>query len=64
VVKAYVVLKEEHRRVTDEMTLLDFCKERLTPYKLPRRVEFRDQLPISAAGKVLRRLLREESVDI
>lgn len=60
VVKAYVVLKEQHRRLVGERALLDFCKERLTSYKVPRLVEFRDQLPISAAGKVLRRLLRNE----
>jgi long-chain acyl-CoA synthetase len=60
VVKACVVLKAEHRYGVEATALLDFCKERLTPYKVPRLVEFREQLPISAAGKVLRRLLRDE----
>lgn len=60
VVKAYVVLKEDHRQEISESDLLTFCKARLTPYKMPRRVEFRDELPVSAAGKVLRRLLRHE----
>jgi long-chain acyl-CoA synthetase len=57
-VKAYVVLKAEHRRRISEADLLAFCKKRLTPYKVPRIVEFRDELPVSAAGKMLRRLLR------
>jgi long-chain acyl-CoA synthetase len=58
VVKAFVVLKEEHRRRVSEVELLSFCQARLMPYKVPRRVEFRDELPLSAAGKTLRRLLR------
>ena len=57
-VKAFIVLKEEHRHQISEAALLAFCQERLTPYKVPRLVEFRDELPLSAAGKMLRRLLR------
>jgi long-chain acyl-CoA synthetase len=57
-VKAFVVLKEEHRRRISEAELLTFCRERLMPYKVPRIVELRDELPVSAAGKMLRRLLR------
>jgi len=38
--------------------LVAFCKERLTGYKVPRVVEFKDELPITAAGKLLRRLLK------
>jgi long-chain acyl-CoA synthetase len=41
--------------------LLAFCKARLTGYKVPRIVEFRDELPVSATGKMLRRALRDES---
>jgi long-chain acyl-CoA synthetase len=58
-VKACVVLKEEHRRRISEAELLTFCRERLMPYKVPRLVEFRDELPLSATGKMLRRLLRD-----
>jgi long-chain acyl-CoA synthetase len=57
-VKAFIVLKEEHRRLISEAELLTFCRARLMPYKVPRLVEFRDRLPLSAAGKMLRRLLR------
>jgi len=59
VVKAFIVLKEEHRRRISEAEILAFCQERLMPYKVPRLVEFRDALPLSAAGKMLRRLLRD-----
>ncbi len=58
VVKAYVVLKDAYRPRLSAEDLLSFCKERMTPYKVPRLVEFRDELPVSAAGKMLRRLLR------
>jgi long-chain acyl-CoA synthetase len=40
----------------------DWCEQNLTGYKRPRRIEFRDSLPKSPVGKVLRRLLRDESV--
>jgi long-chain acyl-CoA synthetase len=59
VVKACVVLDEEHRHTVSEAALQAFCQERLAHYKVPRRIEFRDALPLSAAGKVLRRLLRD-----
>jgi long-chain acyl-CoA synthetase len=52
------VLKEEPQQRISAEELLSFCKERLTPYKVPRSVEFRDDLPVNAAGKMLRRLLR------
>jgi long-chain acyl-CoA synthetase len=58
-VKAFVVLKQEHRQRTSVTELLSFCQERLMPYKVPRLLEFKEALPISAAGKMLRRLLRE-----
>jgi long-chain acyl-CoA synthetase len=57
-VKAFVVLKEEYRRRVSEAEVRSFCQARLMPYKVPRHVEFRDELPLSAAGKLLRRLLR------
>jgi long-chain acyl-CoA synthetase len=61
VVKAFVVLKEEHRQRVGAAELLSFCRDRMLPYKVPRLVEFRDALPLSAAGKMLRRLLRGEA---
>jgi long-chain acyl-CoA synthetase len=37
-----------------------FCRERLAGYKCPRTVEFRDELPRTATGKLLKRELRQE----
>jgi long-chain acyl-CoA synthetase len=42
----------------DEQQVRDFCRERLAAYKVPRLVEFRDELPKTAVGKILRRELR------
>jgi long-chain acyl-CoA synthetase len=60
-VKACVVLKDEYRGRVHDAELLAFCKGRLLPYKVPRSIEFRDELPLSASGKTLRRLLRGDA---
>lgn len=57
-VKAFVVLKAG-KSVT-EAELIAFCKENMSTYKVPRIVEFREQLPKTNVGKILRRALREE----
>jgi long-chain acyl-CoA synthetase len=56
-VAAYVVKKDEALTAED---LRQFCRENLTAYKVPRRIEFRDALPKTNVGKVLRRALRDE----
>jgi len=57
--RAYVVTRAGHAPDTGEV--LAFCRERLANYKVPRQVVFRDCLPRNPAGKVLKRLLREEA---
>lgn len=57
-VEAYVVLRDGAAATPDE--LLEHCRERLARYKVPRRVEIRDDLPVSFVGKVLRRQLAAE----
>lgn len=54
-VKAYVVLKPGQSASEDE--IIEFCRQNLAPHKVPRFVEFRDRLPKSQVGKVLRREL-------
>ena len=58
-IKAIVVLKENTRGV-DASELIKWCREKLAPYKIPDYIEFRDMLPKSKVGKLLRRELREE----
>ncbi len=57
-VKAYIVLKEGETATEEE--IIEFCRKNLAKYKVPRMVEFRDELPKSAVGKLLRRVLVEE----
>jgi long-chain acyl-CoA synthetase len=57
-VKAFVVLKQDAQATVEE--LMEFCREKMAKYKVPSFIEFRDSLPKSAVGKVLRRELREE----
>jgi long-chain acyl-CoA synthetase len=57
-VKAWVVLKAGQQATPEQ--LQDFCREKLTGYKVPRFFEFRDDLPKTLVGKVLRRLLQDE----
>ena len=44
-----------------ESDVLNFCKEQLTGYKRPRKIEFRTELPKTNVGKILRRELRDEA---
>jgi len=57
-VKVYIVLKEEETATAEE--IIEFCRERLARFKVPRLVEFRSELPKSMVGKILRRVLLEE----
>ncbi len=58
-VKAIVVLKDDAKGVS-ATDLINFCKEKLAPYKVPSYIEFRDMLPKSKVGKLLRREIRDE----
>ncbi len=60
-VKAFVVL--EDGKTVGESDLIEFCRDRLARYKVPRTIEFRDELPKTFVGKVLRRELMQEEVE-
>jgi long-chain acyl-CoA synthetase len=59
-VKAYVVLKPGETATEDE--ILEYCRENLAYYKVPKFIEFRDDLPKTMVGKILRRVLVEEEL--
>ncbi|WP_346297628.1 long-chain fatty acid--CoA ligase [Geoglobus acetivorans] len=61
-VKAFIVLRPEHRDKVTEKDIEQFCRQKLAAYKVPRIIEFVDELPKSAVGKVLRRVLRDQEV--
>ncbi len=56
-VKLFAVRKDP---ALTEQALIDYCRERLTAYKIPQQVEFRDELPKTDIGKILKRALRDE----
>ncbi len=62
-VKAWVVLKPDETVTVEE--LQDWCRERLAPFKVPTQVEFRDELPKTTVGKILRReLVRQDKEQV
>ena len=59
-VKAFVVLRPGQTATAEE--IIDHCRKTLAPYKVPKLIEFIDELPKSAVGKVLRRELKERDI--
>lgn len=59
-VAAYLVLKEGETATEEE--IIEWCRDRMAGYKRPKKVEFRDDLPLSTVGKVLRRVIKEEEL--
>jgi len=60
-VKVFVVLKAGETATQEEM--IEFCKTKLATYKLPSEIEFREELPKSTVGKILRKELRMEELE-
>jgi long-chain acyl-CoA synthetase len=56
--KAFIQLEENENATQEDIRA--FCKERMAPYKIPVKVDFLDEIPRSASGKALRRLLRDK----
>jgi len=65
IVKAYIALNPGYQRGKDPEVLRDeilaFARERLAPYEIPKTVEFRDELPLTAVGKIDKKILRKDS---
>ena len=59
-VKAVIVLKAGEK--VSEQELIRFCQENMSSFKVPRIIEFRDELPKTSVGKILRRALRENVI--
>jgi acyl-CoA synthetase (AMP-forming)/AMP-acid ligase II len=58
--KAFIVLRSDHKSKINETDIIDWARENMAAYKRPRMVEFREELPKSGAGKILRRVLADE----
>ena len=61
IVKAFIQLKPGETATEEE--IMTFCKENMAGYKRPRVIEFRNEVPVSNVGKILRRVLRDEEVN-
>lgn len=61
-IKAYVRVKPEERINAEE--LISWCKNRLAEFKVPKYIEFRDDFPKSAIGRIRKNLLKEEKADL
>ena len=59
VVKVFIVKKDSSLTKNE---IIGYCKDKMTGYKVPKQVEFRNDLPKTNVGKILRRKLREEKV--
>ena len=62
VVKAFVVLDPAERGKIKPEDIQEWAKDKMTAYKIPSVIEFRDELPTTMVGKILRRVLKEEEV--
>ena len=58
-VKAVIVLRSEFRGKIEAQTIIDWCRENMAAYKVPRIIEFVDALPKSGSGKIMWRELQE-----
>jgi long-chain acyl-CoA synthetase len=63
VIKAFIVPKPEFRDKVAAGGIIDWAREGISSYKVPQSVEFRNELPMSGVGKVLRRVLLEEEIN-
>ena len=61
-VKAFIVLKEGE--TATEAEIIAYCREKLATYKLPTQIEFRDALPKTNVGKILKKDLRQEKEEL
>lgn len=59
-VKAFVQLKPEYRGKVSEQDIIDFLKDKVKPYAVPKSVEFRDELPLTMVMKLFKKKLRDE----
>jgi acyl-coenzyme A synthetase/AMP-(fatty) acid ligase len=58
--KAFIILKDGYAGKVTEKEILDWSKDNMAAYKRPKFIEFREELPKTAAGKVLKRVLVQQ----
>ncbi|MHA1614763.1 MAG: aldehyde ferredoxin oxidoreductase C-terminal domain-containing protein, partial [Candidatus Thorarchaeota archaeon] len=61
-VKAFIQLKHEYKGKVSEQDIIDFLRDKVKPYAIPKWVEFRDELPLTIVMKLFKKKLREEEL--
>jgi long-chain acyl-CoA synthetase len=61
-IKVFIRPKEEYKGKLNAENIIEYCRERLAPYAVPKYIEFRDDLPLTVTQKIFKRALREEEI--
>jgi long-chain acyl-CoA synthetase len=61
-IKAFIRLREDFKGKISEQDIIDYCRERMAAYAVPKFIEFRDDLPLTVTEKIFKRALREEEI--
>jgi len=61
-IKAFVKLRDNFKGKTEAQEIIDYCKEKMAAYAVPKFIEFKDDLPLTVAEKIFKRALREEEI--
>jgi long-chain acyl-CoA synthetase len=61
-IKAFIKLRDESKGKVITQEIINYCRENLAAYAVPKFIEFRDDLPLTAAEKIFKRALREEEI--
>jgi long-chain acyl-CoA synthetase len=61
-IKAFIRLRPEYKKSISEKDIIDYCRENMAPYAVPKFIEFKDDLPLTVTEKIFKRALREEEI--
>ena len=61
-IKAFVKLRDNFKGKIEAQEIIDYCKEKMAAYAVPKFIEFKDDLPLTVAEKIFKRALREEEI--
>ena len=61
-IKAFIKLRDNFKGKIEAQEIIDYCKEKMAAYAVPKFIEFKDDLPLTVAEKIFKRALREEEI--
>jgi long-chain acyl-CoA synthetase len=62
-VMAVIQLKDEYKGKMSEAEMIAYCRDKLAPYAVPKKVEFREELPLTVTEKVFKKVLRDQVIE-